>query len=102
MRGSAGSEREAVVDERTLMRDALKHSMGAARLPEMRAEFERRIAKRELIEVQRSGAGGPRVHNGRDAGLRTRDRRADARARATAKCWPMASTGSRSRRTIRI
>jgi hypothetical protein len=26
-----GTEREAVVDERTLMRDALKHSMGAAR-----------------------------------------------------------------------
>ena len=48
-----GTEREAVVDERTLMRDALKHSMGAARLPEVRAEFERRVAARELIEVER-------------------------------------------------
>ena len=48
-----GTEREAVVDERTLMRDALKHSMGAARLPEIKAEFERRVAARELIEVER-------------------------------------------------
>jgi len=48
-----GTEREAVVDERTLMRDALKHGMGATRLPEVRAEFERRVAARELIEVQR-------------------------------------------------
>ena len=48
-----GTERAAVVDERTLMRDALKHSMGAARLPEVRAEFERRVAARELIEVER-------------------------------------------------
>jgi hypothetical protein len=37
-------EREAVVDERTLMRDAFKHTMGEARLPEVRAEFERRVA----------------------------------------------------------
>jgi ATP-dependent exoDNAse (exonuclease V) alpha subunit len=35
------------------MRDALKHGMGATRLPEVRAEFERRVAARELIEVQR-------------------------------------------------
>jgi ATP-dependent exoDNAse (exonuclease V) alpha subunit len=42
-----------VVDERTLMRDALKHSMGAARLPEIKAEFERRVAAHELIEVER-------------------------------------------------
>jgi len=48
-----GTEREAVVDERTLMRDALKHSMGAARLPEIKAEFERRVAAHELIEVAR-------------------------------------------------
>jgi conjugative relaxase-like TrwC/TraI family protein len=48
-----GTEREAIVDERTLMRDALKHSMGAARLPEVRAEFERRVAAHELIEVER-------------------------------------------------
>ena len=43
-----GMEREAVVDERTLMRDALKHTMGEARLPEIRAEFERRAADRGI------------------------------------------------------
>jgi len=48
-----GMEREAVVDERTLMRDALKHTMGEARLPEIRAEFERRAAEGNLIEVER-------------------------------------------------
>jgi conjugative relaxase-like TrwC/TraI family protein len=48
-----GMEREAVADERTLMRDAMRHTMGRARLPEVRAEFERRIAEHELIEVER-------------------------------------------------
>jgi conjugative relaxase-like TrwC/TraI family protein len=48
-----GLEREAVVDERTLLRDALKQGMGEARLPELRAEFERRVGSRELIEVPR-------------------------------------------------
>jgi hypothetical protein len=46
-------EREAVADERTLMRDALKHTMGEARLLEIRAEFERRAADGNLIEVER-------------------------------------------------
>src|SRR5580698_7557600 len=40
-----GMEREAVADERSLMRDALKHTMGAARLPEIKAEFEHRAAE---------------------------------------------------------
>ena len=48
-----GMEREAVSDERSLMRDALKHTMGDARLPEIRAEFERRVESRELIGVPR-------------------------------------------------
>jgi conjugative relaxase-like TrwC/TraI family protein len=48
-----GMEREAVTDERSLMRDALKHTMGEARLPEIKAEFERRVESRELIEVPR-------------------------------------------------
>src|SRR6202034_101313 len=43
-----GMEREAVADERTLMRDALKHTMGEARFPEVRAEFERRVERQEL------------------------------------------------------
>ena len=54
-----GMEREAVADERSLMRDALKHTMGEARLPEIKAEFEKRVADRELIEVpRREGLAG--------------------------------------------
>ncbi len=48
-----GMEREAVADERTLLRDALKHGMGETRLPEIKAEFERRVEHQELIEVER-------------------------------------------------
>jgi conjugative relaxase-like TrwC/TraI family protein len=48
-----GTERTAVVEERALLRDALKHGMGETRLPEVRAEFERRVASQELIEVGR-------------------------------------------------
>ena len=54
-----GMEREAVTDERSLMRDALKHTMGEARLPEIKAEFERRVESSELIEVpRREGLAG--------------------------------------------
>ncbi len=54
-----GMEREAVTDERSLMRDALKHTMGEARLPEIRAEFEKRVQSSELIEVpRREGLAG--------------------------------------------
>ncbi len=48
-----GMEREAVTDERSLMRDALKHTMGEARLPEIKAEFDKRVQSAELIEVPR-------------------------------------------------
>jgi conjugative relaxase-like TrwC/TraI family protein len=48
-----GLEREAVVDERALLRDALKHGMGEVRLPQIKAEFERRVETHELIEVDR-------------------------------------------------
>jgi conjugative relaxase-like TrwC/TraI family protein len=47
-------ERTAVDDERALMRDALKHSMGKARLPKVRAEFERQVQAQNLIEVKRN------------------------------------------------
>jgi conjugative relaxase-like TrwC/TraI family protein len=54
-----GMEREAVTDERSLMRDALRHTMGESRLPEVRAEFERGVESRELIEVpRREGLAG--------------------------------------------
>jgi len=54
-----GMERAAVVDERALLRDALKHTMGEARLPEIKDELQKRIARGELIEVpRREGEAG--------------------------------------------
>ena len=73
-----GMEREAVSDERSLMRDALKHTMGEARLPEIKAEFESRVESREFIRgYAPGGACGPCVHHRRDAGLRARADRPD-------------------------
>ena len=46
-------EREAVVEERELLRDALRRSMGEATLTEVRAEFEKRINAGEFIGVGR-------------------------------------------------
>lgn len=45
-------EREAVVDERGLLRDALRRSMGEARFAEVRGEFEKRVHAGEFIGVQ--------------------------------------------------
>ena len=54
-----GMEREAVSDERSLMRDALKHTMGEARLSEIKAEFERRVESREFYKgARREGLAG--------------------------------------------
>ena len=46
-------EREAVVEERELLRDALRRSMGEATLTEIRAEFEKRINAGEFIGVEK-------------------------------------------------
>jgi conjugative relaxase-like TrwC/TraI family protein len=45
-------ERHAVTDERELMRDALKRSMGEASFAEVRDRFEKRIDSGRLIEVE--------------------------------------------------
>jgi conjugative relaxase-like TrwC/TraI family protein len=45
-------ERHAVPDERELMRDALKHSLGAASFAEVRNQFENRVHTGNLIEVE--------------------------------------------------
>jgi conjugative relaxase-like TrwC/TraI family protein len=45
-------ERHAVTDERDLMRDALRRSMGEAGFGEMRERFEKRIKSGSLIEVE--------------------------------------------------
>ncbi len=45
-------ERHAVTDERELMRDALKRSMGDASFAEVHNQFENRIQSRDLVEVE--------------------------------------------------
>ena len=45
-------ERHAVTDERDLMRDALKRSMGEAGFGEVRERFEKRIESGSLIQVE--------------------------------------------------
>ena len=41
-----------MTDERELMRDALKRSMGEASFAEIRERFEKRIQSGDLIEVE--------------------------------------------------
>jgi conjugative relaxase-like TrwC/TraI family protein len=51
-------ERDAVADERELVRDALKRSMGEATLAEVKTEFEKQVQSGEFIEVEK-GTGAP-------------------------------------------
>jgi conjugative relaxase-like TrwC/TraI family protein len=60
-------EREAVVDERVLMRDALRRSMGECSFWEIRQNIEHRIRSGEFIEVGRARP------NGADRALTTRE-----------------------------
>ena len=60
-------EREAVVDERVLVRDALRRSMGESRFWEVRQNIEHRIRSGEFIEVGREHP------NGADRTLTTRE-----------------------------
>jgi hypothetical protein len=45
-------EREAVVDERAILRDALQRSLGEARVEDMKHEVQRRVERGEFIAVQ--------------------------------------------------
>jgi conjugative relaxase-like TrwC/TraI family protein len=60
-------EREAVVDERALIRDALRRSMGESTFWEIRQNIEHRIRSGEFIEVGRERP------NGADRTLTTRE-----------------------------
>jgi conjugative relaxase-like TrwC/TraI family protein len=52
-------EREAVVDERAVVRDALARSMGERTVDEIKTEFEKRVESGEFIAVeQKPGAPG--------------------------------------------
>jgi len=48
-------ERQSVVDERDLMRDSLRRSMGEANFEEVRDRFEKRVESRGLIGVENAG-----------------------------------------------
>ena len=52
-------ERDAVVDERNLLADALRRSMGGATLTQVRADFEERVKSGEFVEApQKASAPG--------------------------------------------
>jgi ATP-dependent exoDNAse (exonuclease V) alpha subunit len=50
-------ERQAVAEERELLRDALKRSMGDATVAEVKAEFEKRVQAGEFIEASNRAPG---------------------------------------------
>jgi len=50
-------ERPAVAQERELLRDALKRSMGDATVAEVKAEFEKRVQAGEFIETSNRAPG---------------------------------------------
>ena len=54
-------EREAVVDERELLRDALRRSMGQATLTDVRSEFERRVNAGEFIGAEKKTSSPSRA-----------------------------------------
>ena len=54
-------EREAVVDERELLRDALRRSMGQATLTDVRAEFEKRVNAGEFIGREQKASSPSRA-----------------------------------------
>jgi conjugative relaxase-like TrwC/TraI family protein len=50
-------KRYAVMDERELMRDTLKHSMGEASFADVREQFENRVQSGDLIQVENRSPG---------------------------------------------
>jgi conjugative relaxase-like TrwC/TraI family protein len=54
-------ERDAVVDERALLADALRRSMGGATLAQVRTDFEERIESGEFIEAQQKASAPGRA-----------------------------------------
>lgn len=52
--GDRNLEREAVVEERDVLRDALTRSMGQRTVAEIKTEFEQRVRSGEFLQVERS------------------------------------------------
>jgi ATP-dependent exoDNAse (exonuclease V) alpha subunit len=54
-------ERDAVADERALLTDALRRSMGGTTLAQVKADFEERIKSGEFVEAQKKGSSPGRA-----------------------------------------
>ncbi len=54
-------ERDAVADERALLTDALRRSMGGATLTDIKADFEERIKSGEFVEAQKKASSPSRA-----------------------------------------
>jgi ATP-dependent exoDNAse (exonuclease V) alpha subunit len=54
-------EREAVVEERAIVRDALQRSLGEARLYEVKQEIDRRVERGEFVAVQQEQSAPGRL-----------------------------------------
>jgi hypothetical protein len=59
-------EREAVVDERALIRDGLRRGMGDVTYAQVRGNLNARIASGEFQTVERAHMPGPSVNDGQD------------------------------------
>jgi conjugative relaxase-like TrwC/TraI family protein len=59
-------EREAVVDERLVLRDALSRSMGDCTIDEIKTEWARRFAAAEFVDVQRRPGAAARTFTTRE------------------------------------
>ena len=66
-------EREAVVDERAIVRDALRRGMGDITYSQVRGNLAARLASGEFQAVERSHAPGTPVHHGSHHRSRARD-----------------------------
>ncbi len=53
-------EREAVVEERAILRDALQRSLGEARIDDIKQEIDRRVQRGDLVAVQQEQNGSGR------------------------------------------
>ena len=72
-------EREAVVDERAIVRDALRRGMGEITYGQVRGNLDARLASGEFQTVERQHIAGPPVHHGEDHRSGTGNPAPDAR-----------------------